>query len=152
MHKLVNAYLNTVYRVRLASGWASIRIGQPVQIGDAVLTTQNWVIITACNPGSIPLINAHNFARHRLFTRELDHIGWPRHPTQAVPDAGQPHWPAEYGWLVIATPAAQLYPLARAFGQLAVVTCMSGHAPRLCIMRGLYSITINDKHPYLDFA
>ncbi len=152
MRQLVNAYLNTCYRVRLPDAWTALRIGYP-PTGRDILTTAEWLIITACNPYSRQLPNTHNLVRHCLLSRRLRAHGLTAaYPTVALADEAQPSWPNEYGWLVLSNRWPLLFELARKFAQHAVVTCNAGHPPKLCIMRGRHSVARGIVSPHVEFA
>ncbi len=152
MKKLVNAYLNTDYRVHLPSGWLSLKVGQTVVPTGSFIATQEWLIITACNPASKQLKNTHNFARHCLLSRHLSKAGFSAYPSFAVAGNRQPQWPVEYGCLVVSDRWLPLFLLARRFKQYAVITCRPDDAVHLCIMRAQSSPIKMINHPYIDFV
>ena len=123
--RLEAAYRATTYRVRAPAGAIDVRIGASAPALDALDAlleahgADTWIIITAANPASECLPAATNAARQAALQDELLAAGYPILPSDAIADAGD--WPVESGFLVIGLNAAGAEPIARRWGQLAIV-------------------------------
>lgn len=143
MEKLISAYLNTNYSVRLPDGWHHIRIGQTPASLPLILQHKHWVIVTAHNPISLRLPTTHNFIRHQRFTQLLRQRKHTCFLSLAKSAPGLPYWPSEPGWLIVTPYWDTLFQLARDLNQLAIVTHHSHCAPCLCMMQPVDLITIS---------
>lgn len=115
MHRLLEAYRNTTYH---CPGYGDIRVGKGAP--ENFRSTGSWVIVTACNPGSVPLSRAGNRARQQALVRWLQGTGHEFSDSLARADDGG--WPDEPGYLVF-DPDPELYRVCRErWGQNAVVT------------------------------
>lgn len=130
--RLLAAYRNTDYRVRLpAGGTASLRIDRPLPTAlRALVADRPWGFITAWNPGSVPAPRTANRAAQRRLLVEL----------RAMPDVkairpaigvGLQDWREPSLFVVGATPDA-LDALCRRYDQLA---CLTGLGPGKASLR-----------------
>ena len=126
------AFLATTYRVETPGECFDLRIGQCHPAFDDFLRRQGvscWGILTASNPGALPLSAAENLQRQAQLLARLDVLGWPSFAGCNVADDGD--WPVEASRLILQIGEEDLRTLAREFAQLAGVYGRIGAAPAL---------------------
>ncbi len=125
--KLVQAYVETLYRVfPPGSPEHVLRIGQRHPGFDARLaqsSSRSWVVLTACNPGSIPRSEEENAAAQRELTATLER--WELVAWRARGESPGRDW-TEESLCVLDLDPGQARALARRFGQLALVRGEAG--------------------------
>lgn len=132
---LLQAYRATEYRV-LADPPFVLTIGRRSEML-AALHARHGVdcsaFVTACNPGSCRLDDAHNARRHEALRAHLAAGRHPcieglgRHPTN--------DWPAETSLLVLGITRAAAQTLGEAWQQNAIVWCAADAVPQLVLLR-----------------
>lgn len=115
------AFFATTYCIDTGKEIFSLRIGQPHAAFASWLARRSyntWGIVTACNPGG-QLTPSLNERRNLSLREELSACGWYLLPTRHVADSG--NWPDEVGFCVFDAELFALQPLAREYGQAAIV-------------------------------
>ncbi|SEQ12240.1 Protein of unknown function [Solimonas aquatica] len=129
---LAAAYAAAHYELQLAGGAQVCRIGQRRAAIERALRRagcrRQWVLITASNPRSRRLCESLNRQRQRALAQVLHRHGWRCVPAQSSADDGD--W-REHGFAVFDVPLHAVKPLARRYGQLALVGARLGRAPQL---------------------
>ena len=131
--ELVRAYEQAHYTVSAPGGEVRIRVGRADPVVDELLracgVTQG-AFITAWNPGSEPLAETENAARHARLLAALAQQGFEYlDGAGSDPDGA---WPAEQSLLVLGIEAEAAAALAREFGQNAYVW-VARHQPALLV-------------------
>lgn len=129
---LESAFLATIYRVEMPERCFDLQIGVADSALDDCLRTRGigtWGILTACNPGAVPLSDDENRRRHLQLCKRLKRSGWHCF-TACNLDAGG-DWPPEPGCFIQQISQEQLRMLAGDFSQLAVVWGETGSPPCL---------------------
>lgn len=130
--QLEQAYRETTYRVRGGRDPICVRVGQPSEPLDHLLSSRaaaTWAFVTADNPGSVIRPETENrAARERLATR-VALAGRSHLRCDALDDHGR--WPAERGLLILDISRRDALALARNFGQNAILWGRAGQAPEL---------------------
>lgn len=130
--RLERLYRRARYRVELASGAVELAIGERSPALDRHLDgagASGWAIVTACNPGSVPLPEPENRRRTVELALRLEHRGWSKCPSAGIDPDGR--WPDEPGFLVAGAARAALVALAAELGQAAIVVGRRGGAAKL---------------------
>ena len=130
---LRGAYESTDYCVDDAPGGAfKIRCGERSPQVDHLLADaglDDWVYITACNPGSHQLSDAENGRRMIALEARLQALPCVAYRGRGVGTAGD--WPPEPSLLVLGLDEAQGLALGQEFGQVAIVVGRRGDKARL---------------------
>lgn len=116
--KLSAAYTATHYRVFTDPPFV-LRVGEASAALDALLAsdaTDTWALITACNPGSVPLSPAENADRMNQLRDVLNRFT--TYPGESSAPTGE--W-AEPSVLVLGMGRSEAVQLAKAFGQNAIL-------------------------------
>jgi len=124
---LIEAFLDTDYAVRDGGVWRVVRIGER-HPGIEKLIKARGVFITGWNPFGKRADAAANAARNRSMARILAARGYRTLPHQGIGSDGD--W-AEDGFFVRDMRVATARHLARAFGQLAIVSIARGRKAEL---------------------
>src|SRR5688500_12902076 len=126
--KLDELYRATTYRVFLPVGPPiDLRVGERSAELDLLLTKHNvstWTFITACNPGSRPLPETENDARHTKLLRTVKNFGW--RYLQGVGIPARADWQPETSVLVLGVSAEEAVAVARDFEQNAILAGRRG--------------------------
>ena len=126
--RLAAAYGATTYRVLLPGGAVDLRVGgrTPRELGPFP-----WMVITACNPGSVKLSEEENQVRQQVLAARLGTLGFPFVAAENLADAGD--WPVEPGfWVSSPLLDRQLASaLGLEFGQYAVLWGVVGEVSEL---------------------
>jgi hypothetical protein len=125
--RLERLYRRALYRVELASGAVELAIGEGSAELDRELDrvgASSWAIVTACNPGSVPLGEEENRRRTAELGRRLSDAGWSTHPAAGLDP--ERRWPDEPGFLVVDAPTGVVLALAGELGQAAIVAGRRG--------------------------
>jgi hypothetical protein len=129
--RLIDAFLATGYALHDGAAWRVVRTGERSPAIDAVLTARRaWrgVFITGWNPfGRLARATA-NEQRNRALARILAARGFSALPHRGTSPKGD--W-FEEGFFVVGLDARAARRLARAFGQLAIVTIARGRKAEL---------------------
>ncbi len=125
--RLIEAFLATDYAVRFGGVWRVVRIGER-HPGIEALVRTTGVFITGWNPFGKRAALAANDARNHAMARILAARGYTVLPHQGVGAGGD--W-AEDGFFVLDMRVATARNLARAFGQLAIVSIARGRKAEL---------------------
>ncbi|MDB5987057.1 MAG: alpha/beta hydrolase [Nevskia sp.] len=96
---------------------------------DACGLRQQWVLLSASNPGSQQLSTDDNRTRIEALRREIEQADVPRFAVNAHDPAAQ--WPDEISELLCDPPTGFAEDLARRYGQNAIVRGQLGAAPEL---------------------
>ncbi|MCX9157324.1 DUF3293 domain-containing protein [Niveibacterium sp. 24ML] len=132
---LIAAYRATRYIVQTEAP-LTLRINQPETALAALLGSHavaEAAIVSAANPGSQPLPDRENAARHRALQAAVAQLRLAALPTRHVADAGD--WPDESGLLVLGANLEAASALGRRFGQNAIVSIAADNTPRLHLLR-----------------
>jgi len=130
--QLLDAYLGSEYRVRLARGGAAvIRVGQPLPPAlDAVAGDREWGFLTAWNPGSQPQpAPVNRAAERRLLADARALAGVTVHPAYGV---GTDGWREPSFWL-LGIQRAQLAELGQRYRQRAWLYGANRGPAQLCL-------------------
>jgi hypothetical protein len=125
--RLERIYRRARYRVELAGGAIELGIGERSPALDRHLEAvgaSSWAVVTACNPGSVPLDEEENRRRTAELARRLSDAGWSTRPAAGLDPDGR--WPDEPGFLVEDAPGGALRALAGELGQAAIVAGRRG--------------------------
>ena len=125
--RLIEAFLDTDYALRDGNVWRVVRIGER-HPGIEKLIKSRGVFITGWNPFGKRADAAANAARNRSMARILAARGYRTLPHQGIGSDGD--W-AEDGFFVRDMRVATARHLARAFGQLAIVSIARGRKAEL---------------------
>ena len=130
---LAAAYGATTYRVLLPQGALDLRVGALAPGG---LGPFPWMVITACNPGSLKLSEEENHVRQEALVARLRALGLPFVAAENLADAGD--WPVERGFWVSSPRLGRPLALAlgREFGQVAVLWGQTGDVAQLLWSEG----------------
>lgn len=125
---LAAVYGATTYRVLLPGGAVDLRV-EALAPGELGLFP--WMVITACNPGSIKLSEEENQRLQQALAARLSALGLPFVAAENLADAGD--WPVEPGFWVSSPLLDQQLALAlgREFGQVAVLWGQAGEGSQL---------------------
>jgi hypothetical protein len=127
------AYESTEYRVDdAARGPFPVRIGERSLALERLLVDSgfdDWVYITACNPGSRRMSDEENVSRMQELELRLRLLPGVIYHGQGVGTVGD--WPPEPSLLVLGLREDQGLELARAFGQSAIVAGRRGEPAKL---------------------
>ena len=126
--RLAAVYAATTYRVLLPEGAVDLRVGAPAP---RELGPFPWMVITACNPGSIMLSDEENQARQQVLAARLRTLGFTFAAAENLADDGE--WPVEAGfWVSSPLLDRQLASaLGQEFGQYAVLWGVAGEVCEL---------------------
>lgn len=114
-HVLMQAWLAARYRVLLDGGWVPLAIDAPLPaVLDRHVAGAPCALLTAFNPGSVPVDASRNRLADAALRSAIDTGGWRRLPSLA--DAVDGSWP-EPGWLIVGIDMHDADALARRFGQ-----------------------------------
>lgn len=133
---LMQAYLNTQFRVETPAGQFTIRIGATSPPLDALLEqhgVRTWAFITAWNPGSRALSDAENHARHAALQFRLEALGLTVLP--GIGEGPDGSWPPEESVLVLDIDRTTARDIGSEFGQNAIVVG-SSHEPAELLICG----------------
>lgn len=126
--ELWSAYRRTRYCVDATpEGDFCLRVDQLCPPADRLCTyhgARDWAFISACNPRSRALDEAHNAARMQALQRLLEELALPSYPARGIADDGA--WPAEPGLLVVGAGRRQALALGARFEQYAIVHAAVG--------------------------
>jgi heme exporter protein A len=128
--RLLQAYLEARYEVRLGEHRLRLRVGQPAADRPGPFAgVADMVLLTAHNPGSVRLDDEENAQRTARLDARLAELGLEAWPSlHSAPDGT---WP-EHGRAVAIARIEQADRLAREFGQLAVVHLRAGEVRLRC--------------------
>ncbi|MDQ3586062.1 MAG: DUF3293 domain-containing protein [Acidobacteriota bacterium] len=132
---LLDAYRQTTYRAELPAGEINLRIGELNPVLERFLAERQineWAFVTAHNPGSRPLDEAENFARHQALVADMRAVGHVLFEGAGVGD--DKRWPAERSLLIFGIKRDEAATLGRKYGQNAIVVGARGNAPELLII------------------
>lgn len=127
--QLIQAYLNTSYRIETPVGPLNVRIGDTNPQLDALLEqhgVRTWAFITAWNPGSQQLSDAENLERHGALQHRFEALKLATLP--GVGECPNESWPPEQSVLVLGIDRTTARNLGQEFGQNAIVVGIS-HGP-----------------------
>jgi len=131
---LLRSYFGTIYELPLETGVVRVSIDGEVVKDTAQLPPvlrQDFALITAYNPRSMPLPRRVNEARHQVL-RDLLVLGCYR-VEQCVGYDEEPEGPwREPAWLVLGVPRDEAIGYGRAFRQNTIVYCR-GARPELVV-------------------
>lgn len=131
---LLQAFLQTDYRVLPRTDALSVTIGQCHRSLDERIEHCDWAILTACNPGARVDEAGANEHRHQQLLAAIADAGLDFLPACNRDPGG--HWPEEPSVLVIGAEPGWLVALARRLGQLALVAGTPGEAAELWLVAG----------------
>lgn len=120
--RLFAAYRRTAFQVRAPGGSLTLRVGQThAELDDLLAAHQarSWAYLTACNPGSVRLIDGENARRQSALADAVSRFGLPAFEGEGVGDDGR--WPPEPSLLVVGITKEAALDLGRRFGQAAIV-------------------------------
>ena len=121
--ELESAYRATTFRVYLPDGHCDLRPGTASETLHCWLETAGvscFAILTACNPGSVPLDENENTGRQSRLECELLDSGYETYAGENVADDAAA-WPVEESCFVPGIPVAEAMTLGEKYGQNAVV-------------------------------
>jgi len=132
MDRLLEAYRAARYEVDTGDQRLVLRVDQP----SAALARlhQRYAVncsafITACNPGSRICSPAENHRAGHALIRQVEQRNLAWLPAAGVDPAGR--WPEEPGLLILGLGPSGALPLARQFGQAAIIVNTADATPRL---------------------
>ncbi len=134
---LLQAFLQTEYRVLPRADALDVTIGQCHRSLDERIEHCDWAILTAFNPGASREEPEVNERRHQQLLAAIADAGLDFLPACNRDPRGQ--WPDEPSLLVIGPDSGWLIALARRLGQLAVVAGRPGEAAELWLVAGDWS-------------
>jgi hypothetical protein len=130
--KLINAYLDAIYEVKLNEELIVIRVGVANARLESLLNEERistWAIITAYNPQSVIKSEEENRKSHlRLLERVRDKRTY---PSRAIDGSG--NWPVEEGLFISDLTKDYAIELAREFNQRAILFGETGSVPELVL-------------------
>jgi hypothetical protein len=132
MTELEAAYWATTYRVYLPGGQCDLLPGLASEFLRCWLETAGatcFAILTACNPGSVPLDEEENTSRQSQLECDLIESGYETYVTENV--AEDAAWPVEESCFVPGIPVAEAMSLGEKYGQNAVVCGGADGVPEL---------------------
>ena len=130
--RLLDAYRATSYQADVEGETVRLRVARETPELDARLAGWNldsWAFLTAANPGSLPLSDEENRARHEELVNLLAGLGckmW-----QGLGVADDDGWSPEVSLLVPGLCRDEAIRIGRRFGQVAVVFGRVGEAAEL---------------------
>jgi hypothetical protein len=130
--ELEAAYRATTYRVFLPGGGCDLRIGSASETLRCWLETAGvtrFAILTAHNPGSLPVAAADNALRQAQLECALLEQGYEPYAGENI--AGDDNWPAEESCFVPDIPLAEALALGARYGQNAIVCGGADGVPEL---------------------
>ncbi len=130
--ELEAAYRATTYRVYLPGGQCDLHPGVASGTLRCWLETAGatgFAILTACNPGSVPLDEEENTSRQSQLECELLESGYETYVGENV--AEDAAWPVEESCFVPGIPVAEAISLGEKYGQNAVVCGGADGVPEL---------------------
>lgn len=131
MRPLDDAYFNAIYAVRSDPPRSLTFAPAPFSSrADAPPFARPWAIITAFNPGSIPLGCTENARRDHELLNAIRALGRTHTRTESSDPRGR--W-REPGWLIEETQRDEILQLAHRFGQRAVLFAAGSRAGLLII-------------------
>ena len=130
--ELVAAYRATTYRVFLPGGGCDLRLGMASETLRCWLETAGvirFAILTAHNPGSLPVAAEENALRQAEPECALLELGYEPYAGENVADDDS--WPDEESCFVPGISGAEAQVLARRYGQNAIVCGGADGVPEL---------------------
>lgn len=125
-------YRATAYLVFLPETTIALRVDEPAQALDNWLNRAGyatWAFISACNPGSQPLSESENHARHALLVEKVGAMGLPWIKGIGQPDCSE--WKPEISLFLPGIDLKKAIGLAASFGQNALLFGQCGQPPQL---------------------
>lgn len=128
---ILNAYQNTVYRL--------INHGIDILIGEkngsfmnflSEINCNRWAIITASNPGSIPLDKKDNISRNEKLMRDIEDLNYNWYPVLGNPEE-ESYWEAEDSFFIPDIELSIACKLGHTFEQNAIVYGIQNCLPSL---------------------
>ena len=126
------AYRATTYRVFLPGGGCDLRLGMASETLRCWLETAGvirFAILTAHNPGSLPVAAEENALRQAELECALLELGYEPYAGENVADDDS--WPDEESCFVPGISGAEAQVLARRYGQIAIVCGGADGVPEL---------------------
>lgn len=125
-------YRATVYLVFLPEYTVALHVDEPAPVLDDWLARndyRSWAFISAYNPGSQPVSDEENRARHLQLTQAADALGLPWIEGLGRPD--NRHWKPEFSLFLPSIARKDALALASRFGQNAILYGKRGKPPKL---------------------
>ena len=126
------AYRATTYRVFLPGGGCDLRLGMASETLRCWLETAGvirFAILTAHNPGSLPVAAEENALRQAELECALLELGYEPYAGENVADGDS--WPDEESCFLPGMSVAEAQVLARRYGQIAIVCGGADGVPEL---------------------